>query len=44
MKRGIGEIPELRLIGRTFGVFAFMSTTTFNIYQVLDQMSAKGWA
>jgi glutamate/tyrosine decarboxylase-like PLP-dependent enzyme len=45
MKQGVAEIPELRLIGRTIGVFAFMSTTDrLNIYQVLDQMSEKGWS
>ncbi len=45
MKKGVSEIPELRLMGRTFGVFAFMSTSdSFNIYQVLDRMSEKGWS
>jgi glutamate/tyrosine decarboxylase-like PLP-dependent enzyme len=45
MKQGVTEIPELRLMGRTFGVFAFMSTSeSFNIYQLLDRMSEKGWS
>lgn len=45
MKRGIHEIPELRLMGRPIGVFAFTSTSdSLNIYQVLDQLSAKGWS
>jgi sphinganine-1-phosphate aldolase len=45
MKKGVTEIPELRLMGRTFGVFAFMSTSgSFNIYQLLDRMSEKGWS
>jgi glutamate/tyrosine decarboxylase-like PLP-dependent enzyme len=45
MKQGISEIPELRLMGRPIGVFAFTSTSDWlNIYQVLDQLSAKGWS
>jgi sphinganine-1-phosphate aldolase len=45
MKQGVLDIPELRLMGRPIGVFAFTSTTDrINIYQVLDQMSAKGWS
>ncbi|HEV8003387.1 MAG TPA: aminotransferase class V-fold PLP-dependent enzyme [Planctomycetaceae bacterium] len=45
MKRGVTEIPGLRLIGRTIGVFAFLSTDEqLNMYQVLDRMSEKGWA
>ena len=45
MKQGVTEIPELRLMGRTIGVFAFMSTSdSLNIYQVLDRMSEKGWS
>jgi len=45
MKRGVSEIPELRLMGHPIGVFAFTSTSDWlNIYQVLDQLSAKGWS
>jgi sphinganine-1-phosphate aldolase len=45
MKKGIAEIPELRLMGQTIGAFGFMSTSDrLNIYQVLDQLSAKGWS
>jgi len=45
MKKGVEAIPELRLMGRTFGVFAFQSVADrLNIYQVLDQMSARGWS
>jgi sphinganine-1-phosphate aldolase len=45
MKRGVSEIPELKLMGRPIGVFAFSSTSEgLNIYQVLDQLSAKGWS
>jgi glutamate/tyrosine decarboxylase-like PLP-dependent enzyme len=45
MKQGVSEIPELRLMGRPIGVFAFTSTSDWlNIYQVLDQLSAKGWS
>lgn len=44
MKRGICEIPELKLLGsKTFGVFAFGSDE-LDIYQVLDQLSARQWA
>ena len=43
MKRGIGEIPELRLLGETFAVFSFASDE-LNMYEVLDQMSHRGWA
>jgi glutamate/tyrosine decarboxylase-like PLP-dependent enzyme len=45
MTQGITEIPELRLMGRPIGVFAFTSTSDWlNIYQVLDRLSAKGWS
>ena len=43
MKRGIAEIPELRLYGESLGVFSFGSEE-LNIYEVLDQMSARKWA
>ncbi len=41
MKRGIGEIPELKLLGETFAVFSFGSDE-LNMYEVLDQMSHRG--
>jgi sphinganine-1-phosphate aldolase len=45
MKQGIAEIPDLKLMGRPIGVFAFTSTNdSLNIYQVLDQLSARGWS
>jgi len=45
MKRGVLEIPEFRLMGRPIGVFAFTSVSdSLNMYQVLDQMSARGWS
>jgi hypothetical protein len=43
MKKGIGEIPELKLLGQTLGVFSFASDA-LDIYQVLDQMTARRWA
>jgi glutamate/tyrosine decarboxylase-like PLP-dependent enzyme len=43
MKQGIGEIPELKLLGGSLAVFAFASDE-LNIYEVLDQMSARKWA
>ena len=43
MRRGIAEIPELRILGQPIGAFAFGSDS-LNVYLVLDQMSAKGWA
>ncbi len=45
MKQGIAEIPDLKLMGQPIGVFAFTSTNdSLNIYQVLDQLSARGWS
>ncbi len=45
MTQGVVDIPELRLMGRHIGVFAFASTDDrLNIYQVLDRMSEKGWS
>jgi glutamate/tyrosine decarboxylase-like PLP-dependent enzyme len=45
MKRGVMEVPELKLMGRPIGVFAFTSTSEgINVYQVLDQLSARGWS
>lgn len=43
MKKGIEEIPELKLLGETFAVFSFASDE-LNIYEVLDQMSHRKWA
>jgi sphinganine-1-phosphate aldolase len=43
MKRGIREIPELKLLGEPLAVFAFGSDE-LNVYEVLDQMSARKWA
>lgn len=42
MKQGIREIPELHLLGDSLGAFAFGSDS-LDIYQVLDQMSARRW-
>jgi glutamate/tyrosine decarboxylase-like PLP-dependent enzyme len=45
MKQGIAEIPDLKLMGQPIGVFAFTATDdSLNIYQVLDQLSARGWS
>ena len=43
MRTGIEAIPELRLLGQPVGPFAF-AADDLNIYQVMDQMSYKGWA
>lgn len=43
VKRGIAEIPELRILGQPIGAFAIASDTV-DMYQVLDQMSARHWA
>jgi glutamate/tyrosine decarboxylase-like PLP-dependent enzyme len=43
MKKGIASIPELYMLGHSLGAFAFGSDS-LNIYQVLDQMSARNWA
>jgi glutamate/tyrosine decarboxylase-like PLP-dependent enzyme len=43
MKKGIEEIPELKLLGETFAVFSFGSDE-LNMYEVLDQMSHRKWA
>lgn len=43
MKDGISKIPELKLLGKTYGVFAFGSDS-LDIYQVLDQMGYRRWA
>jgi len=43
MKRGIEQIPELRILGQPIGPFAIASDS-LDMYQVLDQMSARHWA
>lgn len=43
MKTGVKSIPELYLFGESVGVFAFGSEE-INPYELLDAMSAKGWA
>ncbi len=43
IKKGIAEIPELYMLGNSLGPFAFGSDS-LNVYQVLDQMSARNWA
>lgn len=40
--RGIEDIPELHVLGQPIGVFAIASDQ-LNMYQVLDQMSYRGW-
>lgn len=42
IKRGIRAIPELRVLGEPLFVIAFASDTV-NIYQVMEQLSARGW-
>jgi len=43
IKKGIGQIPELRILGEPLFVVAFASDT-LNIYKVLDQMTHKKWS
>jgi glutamate/tyrosine decarboxylase-like PLP-dependent enzyme len=43
MREGIKTIPELRLLGQPIGAFAIASDKV-DMYQVLDQMSARQWA
>jgi glutamate/tyrosine decarboxylase-like PLP-dependent enzyme len=43
MRGGIASIPELRLLGEPIGPFA-VASDALDIYQVLDQMSARGWS
>ena len=43
MKKGIREIPELRVLGDPLFVIAFASDS-INIYKVLDYMSHKKWS
>ncbi len=43
IKRGLAEIPELRLLGDPLWIIAFASDT-LDVYKILDAMSAKKWA
>ncbi len=43
IKQGIAEIPELRILGEPLWVIAFASDT-LNIYQVMEQMTHRGWS
>jgi sphinganine-1-phosphate aldolase len=43
IKRGLKEIPELRLLGDPLWIIAFASDS-LNVYLVLDQMTKRGWA
>jgi glutamate/tyrosine decarboxylase-like PLP-dependent enzyme len=43
IKRGIREIPELRVLGNPLFVVAFASDS-LDIYKVLDQMTRKKWS
>lgn len=43
IRQGIEEIPELHLLGQPIGPFAIASDQV-DMYQVLDQMSARRWA
>ncbi len=42
IKKGIEDIPELYILGNPLWIIAF-SSKNINIYQVLEQMSKKGW-
>ena len=42
IKKGIGEIDELKIMGDPLWVIAFKSEK-LDIYKVMDQMTAKGW-
>jgi glutamate/tyrosine decarboxylase-like PLP-dependent enzyme len=43
IKREVGTIAELRVIGDPLFVIAFRSET-LNVYQILEAMAARGWA
>ena len=43
MKDAVRWIPELFLMGETFGVFAF-GAHELDVYQVLDQLSTRKWS
>jgi glutamate/tyrosine decarboxylase-like PLP-dependent enzyme len=42
IKKGIGEIDELKIMGDPLWVIAFKSDK-LDIYKVMDQMTVKGW-
>ncbi len=42
IKKGIGEIDELKIMGNPLWVIAFESKQ-MDIYKVMDQMTKKGW-
>lgn len=43
VRRGIAEIPELKILGQPIGPFAIASDS-LDIYKVLDRMSERQWA
>ena len=43
MRGGVEQIEGLRVLGKPIGVFAF-AADELDIYQVMDQMSARRWA
>jgi glutamate/tyrosine decarboxylase-like PLP-dependent enzyme len=43
IRRGIAEMPDLRVLGDPLWVIAFGSPT-LDIYRVLDEMSSRGWS
>lgn len=44
IRKGIEQIPDLRLMGEPLFLIAFTSAQeSLNIYQVLDQMRQRGW-
>lgn len=43
MQQGVEGIEGLRILGQPIGVFAFTSDE-LDIYQIMDQMSARRWA
>jgi sphinganine-1-phosphate aldolase len=43
IRRGIEEIPNLRVLGQPLWVIAFASDE-LDIYRVMDAMSARGWS
>ncbi|MCS6918962.1 MAG: hypothetical protein NZM28_04260, partial [Fimbriimonadales bacterium] len=44
IRKGIEQMPELKLMGEPLFLIAFTSAQEkLNIYQVLDQLTARGW-
>jgi glutamate/tyrosine decarboxylase-like PLP-dependent enzyme len=44
IRRGIGDIPELRIIGDPLWILAFASADPkVDVYRVLDHVSKRGW-